>query len=48
MVDRNGLPLALVLTGANVHDGKALTDRPDATIKMVSRPGVMITSKSRP
>jgi hypothetical protein len=29
-------------------DGKTLTDRPEATIKMVSRPGVMITSRSRP
>jgi hypothetical protein len=29
-------------------DGKSLTDRPEATIKMVSRPGVMITSQSRP
>jgi hypothetical protein len=29
-------------------DGKALTARPETTIKMVSRPGVMITSQSRP
>jgi DNA-binding beta-propeller fold protein YncE len=29
-------------------DGKALTERPEAAIKMVSRPGVMITSRSRP
>lgn len=29
-------------------DGKTLTDRPQDTIKMVSRPAVMITSKSRP
>ncbi|HEX4273460.1 MAG TPA: hypothetical protein VHZ32_18865 [Rhizomicrobium sp.] len=29
-------------------DGKTLTDRPEAAIKMVSRPGVMITSQSRP
>ena len=29
-------------------DGKALTERPEAAIKMVSRPGVMITAKSRP
>jgi len=28
-------------------DGKTLTDRPDATIKMESRPGVMVTSKAR-
>jgi hypothetical protein len=28
-------------------DGKSLTGRPDDTIKMVSRPGVMVTSKSR-
>jgi hypothetical protein len=29
-------------------DGKTLTERPEAAIKMVSRPGVMITSRSRP
>lgn len=29
-------------------DGKTLTERPEALIKMVSRPGVMITAKSRP
>jgi hypothetical protein len=29
-------------------DGKTLTERPEAAIKMVSRPGVMITAKSRP
>lgn len=29
-------------------DGKSLTERPEAAIKMVSRPGVMITSRSRP
>jgi DNA-binding beta-propeller fold protein YncE len=29
-------------------DGNTLTQRPEATIKMVSRPGVMVTSKSRP
>ena len=29
-------------------DGKSLTERPEAVIKMESRPGVMITSKSRP
>lgn len=29
-------------------DGKTLTVRPQDTIKMVSRPGVMITSRSRP
>ncbi len=29
-------------------DGKALIERPEAAIKMVSRPGVMITAKSRP
>src|SRR4051812_19720383 len=29
-------------------DGKALTEHPEAAIKMVSRPGVMITAKSRP
>ena len=29
-------------------DGKALTERPEAVIKMESRPGVMITAKSRP
>lgn len=29
-------------------DGKVLTERPEAVIKMESRPGVMITSKSRP
>jgi len=28
-------------------DGKTLTDRPDAIIKMESRPGVMVTSKAR-
>jgi DNA-binding beta-propeller fold protein YncE len=29
-------------------DGKSLTERPEAVIKMESRPGVMITAKSRP
>jgi DNA-binding beta-propeller fold protein YncE len=29
-------------------DGKSLAERPEAAIKMVSRPGVMITSRSRP
>jgi DNA-binding beta-propeller fold protein YncE len=29
-------------------DGKALIERPEAVIKMESRPGVMITAKSRP
>ncbi len=29
-------------------DGKTLTERPEAVIKMESRPGVMITAKSRP
>ena len=28
-------------------DGKTLTERPEAVIKMVSRPGVMVTSKAR-
>ena len=30
MVDRAGIPLALVLTGANRHDSMALTDVVDA------------------
>ena len=30
MVDRNGLPLALVLSGANVHDSKVLAQALDA------------------
>ncbi|MEO7054209.1 MAG: YncE family protein, partial [Rhizomicrobium sp.] len=28
-------------------DGKALTERPEAALKMVSRPGAMVTSKTR-
>jgi hypothetical protein len=28
-------------------DGKTLTERPEAVIKMESRPGVMVTSKAR-
>jgi len=30
LVDRRGLPLAVILTGANVHDSKALTEVVDA------------------
>jgi len=28
-------------------DGKALTERPEAALKMESRPGAMVTSKTR-
>ena len=28
-------------------DGKALTERPEAVLQMVSRPGAMVTSKTR-
>ena len=28
-------------------DGKGLTERPEAALQMVSRPGAMVTSKTR-
>lgn len=39
MVDRDGIPLALVLTGANRHDSMALTDVVDAVHPVRQRRG---------
>jgi transposase len=39
LVDRNGLPLAFILTGANVHDSKALINTVDALQPIRQRRG---------
>ena len=39
MVDRNGLPLAVVLTGANVHDSRGLVPVVDALAPVRQRRG---------
>lgn len=39
MVDRTGVPLAILLTGANVHDSKALTAVVDAVGPVRQRRG---------